>query len=573
MVDPVGSTIKGELPVPCRVAGSDVPSTRDPHPAGRRPPGRRRRPDPRRAARRRHRRGRLAHRDDRQPQRQRRSERHRDDLPLRVRHLRRLRPGDAGRRRRQRHRPGRRQGPDHRPDAQHDLPLPARGHQRPGRRRVGADRTFRTATGPRPAARQGDRLARGAVAQRAADHPASTPTRRRRPCASSTGARPATARTPPTIDAGTTDGYKPFSMAIDRLRPNTRYHFRAVATNAAGTTRSLDRSFVTTREPTGISLALAPSKVTWGQDLTVIGRVRGTAVGGTGVALERQSFPFQSGFSEVARKTAKGDGTFQFNVSVAVPDHALPRRHAHQDVGREPHVHGVERGQGPRRRPLARPPPGAHQGRDLAAGAERPGPAQEALAARELGRGQAREGEGVRRQPLALLLHGQAHPQAGALPRHRAPERRRRARGRALEAGAREEAAEEAQRVQQPAYAETPHRIEEGRRWPVVASRCSRSCSHCAPPGARAAASAASDHAAGARARAAAPDGRIRCASATGAQRAAPRSPRGPRSCRVTGGAVRACRSSRRPGVGRLPRRESTLRFSFDLSDGTAPAR
>jgi hypothetical protein len=118
-----------------------------------------------------------------------------------------------------------------------------------------------------------------------------------------------------TIDAGKTDGYKPFSMAIDRLRPNTRYHFRAVATNAAGTTRSLDRSFVTTREPTGISVALAPSRVTWGEDLTVIGQIRGTAVGGTGVALERQNFPFRSGFTEVARKTATSKGTFQFNVA------------------------------------------------------------------------------------------------------------------------------------------------------------------------------------------------------------------------------------------------------------------
>ncbi len=247
-----------------------------------------------------------------------------------------------------------------------------------------------------------------------------------------------------TIDAGETDGYKPFSMAIDRLRPNTRYHFRAVATNAAGTTRSLDRSFVTTREPTGISLALAPSRVTWGQDLTVIGRVRGTAVGGTGVALERQSFPFQSGFSEIARKTAKGDGTFQFNVSALFQTThyrvvTLTKTSVASRVYTASSAVKVAR-----HRPLARPPPGAHQGRDLAAGAERPGPLKKRSPRGRWVVVKRAEGEGVRRQPLALLLHGQAHPQAGALPRHRAPERRRRARGRALEAGAREEAAEEA---------------------------------------------------------------------------------------------------------------------------------
>jgi hypothetical protein len=178
----------------------------------------------------------------------------------------------------------------------------------------GADRTLRTATGPVPprvkATGSREVQSRSALLITQVD-PNAQATTVRFEYGRSTGYGSHTA----TIDAGKTDGYKPFSMAIDRLRPNTRYHFRAVATNAAGTTRSLDRSFVTTREPTGISVALAPNKVTWGQDLTVIGRIRGVAVGGTGVALERQSFPFQSGFSEVARKTAKSDGTFQFNVN------------------------------------------------------------------------------------------------------------------------------------------------------------------------------------------------------------------------------------------------------------------
>ena len=178
----------------------------------------------------------------------------------------------------------------------------------------GADRRFRTAPGPQPprvkATGSRDVQSRSALLITQVDPNAlATTVRFEYGRSTSYGSRTAT------IDAGKTDGYAPFSIAIDRLRPNTRYHFRAVATNAAGTKRSLDRSFVTTREPTGISVALAPSKVTWGQDLTVIGRIRGTAVGGIGVALERQSFPFQSGFSEVARRTAKRDGTFQFNVS------------------------------------------------------------------------------------------------------------------------------------------------------------------------------------------------------------------------------------------------------------------
>ena len=116
------------------------------------------------------------------------------------------------------------------------------------------------------------------------------------------------------VSAGAGDGGVPISIPLDRLKPNTRYHFRAVATNETGTTRSLDRSFRTTREPTGVSITLAPSRVVWSGGLSVIGRVAGTAVGGTRVALERQGFPFSSGFSEVGTRTATSKGSFRFDI-------------------------------------------------------------------------------------------------------------------------------------------------------------------------------------------------------------------------------------------------------------------
>ena len=119
-----------------------------------------------------------------------------------------------------------------------------------------------------------------------------------------------------TVDVGSGTSAVPVSLNLESLRPNTRYHFRAVATNETGVTRSLDRSFRTPREPRGISLALNPSRVVWGGSLTVVGRISGTAIGGTRVALERQNFPFESSFSEVATKTASSKGTFSFNVGV-----------------------------------------------------------------------------------------------------------------------------------------------------------------------------------------------------------------------------------------------------------------
>jgi hypothetical protein len=116
-------------------------------------------------------------------------------------------------------------------------------------------------------------------------------------------------------DAGSGDSYVPLTLPLEGLKPNTRYHFRAVATNDTGTTRSLDRTFVTRREPTSVSLAIAPPKVVWGGDLTVIGRVNGTGVGGVTVTIQRQDFPFQSQFTDIGTKKTTSAGTFQLNVA------------------------------------------------------------------------------------------------------------------------------------------------------------------------------------------------------------------------------------------------------------------
>jgi hypothetical protein len=178
----------------------------------------------------------------------------------------------------------------------------------------GADRTFRTAPGPQPpgvsSTTSRDVSSRSARLLSRVD-PNNLPTTMRFEYGRSTSYGSFTDR----VDVGAGGSGVPVSVPVENLRPNTRYHFRAVATNDAGTTRSFDRSFVTTREPRDISIALNPSRVVWGGNLTVVGRVNGTAVGGIRVALERQGFPFQSGFTEVATKTASGRGTVSFNVA------------------------------------------------------------------------------------------------------------------------------------------------------------------------------------------------------------------------------------------------------------------
>ena len=79
---------------------------------------------------------------------------------------------------------------------------------------------------------------------------------------------------------------------ISGLSPNTRYHFRVVAGNDAGVARGRDRSFVTLRNPRGITASASPNPAVWSGSTTVSGKISGQGVGGATVALERQDFPF-----------------------------------------------------------------------------------------------------------------------------------------------------------------------------------------------------------------------------------------------------------------------------------------
>jgi len=115
--------------------------------------------------------------------------------------------------------------------------------------------------------------------------------------------------------AGSGDRSVSVTAGIGSLRANTRYHYRLVATNAAGTTRGRDRSFVTARRPTGVTIALDPSRVTWSRPLAVTGRVRGAGAGGAPLALQAQAWPFTGPMSQIATRNAASNGTFRFQIA------------------------------------------------------------------------------------------------------------------------------------------------------------------------------------------------------------------------------------------------------------------
>src|SRR4051812_5095093 len=102
------------------------------------------------------------------------------------------------------------------------------------------------------------------------------------------------------------------STPIAGLTPNTTYHFRIVATNAAGTKRGRDRGFRTLRAPTGIILAAPPATVGFGRSTTISGQVQGAGVNGIRVALEAAPFPFTAPFTSASSVvSAASDGAFR----------------------------------------------------------------------------------------------------------------------------------------------------------------------------------------------------------------------------------------------------------------------
>lgn len=119
------------------------------------------------------------------------------------------------------------------------------------------------------------------------------------------------------VSAGAGDSLVRVSAPIAGLRPSTRYHVRLVATNAAGRTAAADRPFTTLRQPTGVSIAVAPARPVWGTAVRVTGMVTGDGIDHIPVALERLDFPLTSGFAQFGPPVnADGSGRFQFTVPV-----------------------------------------------------------------------------------------------------------------------------------------------------------------------------------------------------------------------------------------------------------------
>lgn len=100
---------------------------------------------------------------------------------------------------------------------------------------------------------------------------------------------------------------------IEGLVSGTRYHYRLVATSAAGTTASGDHTVTTKAAPTTATLA-RPAPVVYARPATVTGTLKGPSVSGVVVRLQGAPFPFTAPFGDLATTKSTSKGAFSFTL-------------------------------------------------------------------------------------------------------------------------------------------------------------------------------------------------------------------------------------------------------------------
>jgi hypothetical protein len=100
--------------------------------------------------------------------------------------------------------------------------------------------------------------------------------------------------------AGTGTSAVKVSMSVSGLQPLTVYYYRLVAVNGAGAASGSDRTLLTTKVPLSVQIASSPNPVQYGATIVIQGTLSGTENAGREVELLEDSFPFTTGFQDIA---------------------------------------------------------------------------------------------------------------------------------------------------------------------------------------------------------------------------------------------------------------------------------
>jgi hypothetical protein len=102
---------------------------------------------------------------------------------------------------------------------------------------------------------------------------------------------------------------------VGGLAPVTKYHYRLVAVNGAGTTLGVDKVFTSAKIPLSVGITAVPNPAVAGAAITVEGTVSGTGAGNREVILQGNPYPFTAGFQNVGNPAlTSATGGFAFNL-------------------------------------------------------------------------------------------------------------------------------------------------------------------------------------------------------------------------------------------------------------------
>jgi hypothetical protein len=122
------------------------------------------------------------------------------------------------------------------------------------------------------------------------------------------------AQSPPTaLPAGTSA--VAVSIPVAGLTAATKYHYRLVATNTAGTVLGADKTLITAKIPLSLAITAAPNPTPYGGSVTVEGTLTGTGSAGAAVQLQESAFPYTEGWTNIGNaELTLPTGGFVFNV-------------------------------------------------------------------------------------------------------------------------------------------------------------------------------------------------------------------------------------------------------------------
>ncbi len=120
----------------------------------------------------------------------------------------------------------------------------------------------------------------------------------------------------PTASAGSGDQEGLLSELVAGLQADTVYHYRAVATNSAGTTFGRDATFTTKKIPLSLAAAATLSPIVFGSPLDVTGTLTGTGAIGVQVVLQANTFPYDHHFHDITSpEPTNAAGGFSFPIA------------------------------------------------------------------------------------------------------------------------------------------------------------------------------------------------------------------------------------------------------------------